>query len=129
MLCAELPCSRGDAVWLSSAEDLGDRIAADLTRAGIALPTRPVSVEVRKLAQAYPIYRSGYEEHFRRLDDWASSLSGLLTYGRQGLFAHDNTHHALYMAYCAVDCLVDGRFDEQRWQDYRREFETHFVED
>jgi hypothetical protein len=53
----------------------------------------------------------------------------LLTYGRQGLFAHDNTHHALFMAYRAVDCLVDGRWDADRWQSLRQVFATHVVED
>jgi hypothetical protein len=129
VLCAELPCQQGDEIWLSSGEDLGRRIAADLERAEIPLPVAPDAVEVRRLAQAYPIYRTGYEEPLQRLDDWIGSFSGLLTYGRQGLFAHDNTHHALYMAYCAVDCLVDGEFDEDRWQGYRKEFETHVVED
>jgi hypothetical protein len=64
------------------------------------------------------------------LDQWLSQVDGLLTFGRQGLFAHDNTHHALYMAYAAVDCLDgNGRFDRERWQSFRRIFETHVVED
>jgi len=129
VLCAELPCDRGDEIWESSAEELGDRVRADLETAGIPLPVEPSGVQVRKLAQAYPIYRTGYEESLQQLDDWAESQPRLLTYGRQGLFAHDNTHHALYMAYCAVDCLKGGEFDEQLWQGYRREFETHVVED
>jgi hypothetical protein len=34
------------------------------------------------------------------------------------------------MAYSAVACLdASGRFDRDRWQEYRREFETHVVED
>ena len=60
----------------------------------------------------------------------AEGLEGLLSFGRQGLFAHDNTHHALFMAYSAVNCLDDqGRFDRARWQDYRQIFKTHVVED
>jgi protoporphyrinogen oxidase len=129
VLCAELPCDRGDEIWESSSEDLGRRIAADLDKAGIPLPTAPERVEVRKLAQAYPIYRTGYEEFLETMDSWADSVPGLLTYGRQGLFAHDNTHHALYMAYSAVNCLEDGVFDESRWRQYREEFSTHVVED
>jgi protoporphyrinogen oxidase len=129
VLCAELPCDRGDEIWESSAQELGARLAGDLAKAGIPLPVEPSEVQVRKLAQAYPIYRTGYETALQALDDWAESLPGLLTYGRQGLFAHDNTHHALYMAYCAVDCLESGEFDERRWQGFRREFETHVVED
>ncbi|MCI0664368.1 MAG: hypothetical protein L0220_25195 [Acidobacteria bacterium] len=59
-----------------------------------------------------------------------SGFPPLLTFGRQGLFAHDNTHHALYMAYAAADCLDShGKFDGKRWREYRRIFETHVVED
>jgi len=57
-------------------------------------------------------------------------VEGLLTFGRQGLFAHDNTHHALFMAYSAADCLgPGGRFDRRRWQQYRQRFQGHVVED
>ena len=63
------------------------------------------------------------------LDAWGGSLPGILTFGRQGLFAHDNTHHALYMAYCAVDCLGEGGFDHSKWAGYREIFSTHVVED
>jgi len=35
----------------------------------------------------------------------------------------------LYMAYSAVDCLENGKFDEAKWQKYREVFATHVVED
>jgi hypothetical protein len=64
------------------------------------------------------------------LDRWVESLPNFLSYGRQGLFAHDNTHHALFMAHSAVDCLgADGRFDLSRWAAFREVFRTHVVED
>jgi hypothetical protein len=63
------------------------------------------------------------------LDAWVESVPRLLSYGRQGLFAHDNTHHALAMAYAAADCLVGGSFQRERWAEHRRVFETHVVED
>ena len=53
----------------------------------------------RRLPFAYPIYQTGYEAPFTALDEWAASLPRFLTFGRHGLFAHDNTHHALAMAY------------------------------
>jgi hypothetical protein len=53
-----------------------------------------------------------------------------LTFGRQGLFAHDNTHHALATAYAAADCLAeDFVLDGRRWAECRRMFESHVVED
>ena len=64
------------------------------------------------------------------LDRWVESVHGLLTFGRQGLFAHDNTHHALAMAHGAVECLGEaGSFDLEKWHAYRRVFESHVVED
>jgi protoporphyrinogen oxidase len=88
-----------------------------------------VNVCVKRLRQAYPIYALGYEKPLRRLQDWVESLPDLLSYGRQGLFAHDNTHHALFMAYRAVECLEDGIFDRARWAEHRKIFATHVVED
>ena len=93
------------------------------------MPAPPVAVTVKRLRNAYPVYAQGYEQPLRILEAWIESLPRLLTYGRQGLFAHDNTHHALYMAYSAVECLVDGVFDMRRWQEYRAVFATHVVED
>ena len=77
---------------------------------------------VRRLPAAYPIYRTGYEQHFSRVDDWIDGLDRVLSFGRQGLYAHDNTHHALFMAQAAVECLGDGDFDRDAWERYRRVF-------
>jgi len=128
-LCAELPCEVDDEVWRMDDSGLGRQVADDLARAGIPLPAPPVAVHTRRLRQAYPIYTRGYEGPFGILDHWAESLPRLLTYGRQGLFAHDNTHHALYMARAAVDCLEPAGFNEDKWTEYRKVFATHVVED
>jgi len=129
VLCAELPCNVADAVWAMSDGELGQLVADDLAGCDIPLPAKPMSVFSRRLAQAYPIYLNGYEAPFGVLDHWAGAQPRLLSYGRQGLFAHDNTHHALYMAYGAVECLSAGRFDDAKWSEYRKVFATHVVED
>lgn len=130
ILCAELPCSADGPEWAMSDAELGHLVCDDLARASLPVQARVEQVVTRRLRYAYPIYRQGYEDHFQRLDNWLSEQPRLLSFGRQGLFAHDNTHHALYMAYCAARCLDEqGEFDTQRWQAYRREFETHVVED
>jgi protoporphyrinogen oxidase len=128
-ICAELPCAVDDAHWAMDDSALGKLVADDLARAGIPLPCPATSVHVRRLRQAYPIYTNGYEQAFDVLDNWVEGLPRLLSYGRQGLFAHDNTHHALYMAYCAADCLTAAGFDSMKWAEYRKVFATHVVED
>jgi protoporphyrinogen oxidase len=129
VLCAELPCQAGDEVWSMSDEELGELFARDVAGAGIPFPAPPVEVWTRRLPQAYPVYLMGYEEPFERLDRWVDGVPGVLSYGRQGLFAHDNTHHALAMAYRAVECLDGGKFDAAAWARHREEFARHVVED
>jgi protoporphyrinogen oxidase len=129
VLCAEYPCSVGDEIWSASDDELATLVAKDTATAGIPLPAKPIDVHVRRLSQAYPVYLNGYEKPLGVLDDWAASQPNLLVYGRQGLFAHDNTHHALYMAYSAVNCLTSQGFDVARWAEYREVFKSHVVED
>jgi protoporphyrinogen oxidase len=130
VLCAELPCAASDPEWTASDDDLG-LLALQALHSGRA-PVRSAVKQVvtRRLRYAYPICRKGYETHVNALDELTSGIDGLLTFGRQGLFSHDNLHHAVYMAYCAVECLEDdGQFKHERWQAFRRIFETHVVED
>ncbi len=129
VLCGEYPCTVGDDIWTADESAMTRQMSKDLAAAGIPFPAEPIAVTLRRLPQAYPIYLRGYEHPFGVLDHWASSQPDMLVYGRQGLFAHDNTHHALFMAYAAVDCLDGLRFDEAKWQGYRQVFATHVVED
>lgn len=130
VLCGELPCTVDDEIWRASDEELTALVRHSLARCGLSIEAPITRVVTRRLTHAYPIYRQGYEQYFNLLDGWANSLERVLTFGRQGLFAHDNTHHALAMAYGAVDCLAEsGEFNDSRWCKYRTEFAKHVVED
>jgi protoporphyrinogen oxidase len=129
VLCAEIPCDRNDAIWSRANAELGELVRDGLARVGLPVRCRVVEVAVRRLPAAYPIYIRGYETAFEQVDEWLNSLDGLLAFGRQGLYAHDNTHHALFMAQAAVNCLRDGGFDRDAWQRYRQQFASHVVED
>ncbi len=129
VLCAEVPADVGDATWCSSDEDLGALVRDALVRLGLPDPA-PVAVEVRRLPRVYPRYRVGFEADLAALEGWAREHPRLLTFGRQGLFVPDNTHHALVMGSAAADALAaDGSFDEAAWQAARDGFRTHVVED
>ena len=130
VICAELPCSMDDPEWKMSNPELGELVCESLATAGIPVKSKVREVVTRRLSHAYPIYFTGYETHFEKLDAWVGGFENLLSFGRQGLFAHDNTHHTLYMAYAAVkDLDLDLNFDCRAWQRDREVFKTHVVED
>jgi protoporphyrinogen oxidase len=130
LLCAELPSDPMAPEWGMTDEELSRLLCHWLAQAGLPVVAPIRRVVTRRLKQAYPVYRLGYETHFETMDRWLGELKGLLTFGRQGLFVHDNTHHALYMAYAAVECFgADGSFDWELWREFRQIFETHVVED
>lgn len=130
VLCAELPCDPGEELWGKTDDELGDLMRQWLGQHGLPVTAKVRKTLTRRLGFAYPVYDRTFEENFRVMDEWIGSFEGLLTYGRQGLFAHDNTHHALAMAHGAVDCLdFEGNFDKTKWAAYREVFETHVVED
>lgn len=129
ILCAEIPCVQGDRLWNMDDEALGKMVIEDMKKVELHPPVEATRSFTARLPQAYPIYLNGYEEPLKGLDEWISGRDRFLAYGRQGLFAHDNTHHALFMAYSAVDCMRGGRFDTSKWAEYRKVFASHVVED
>lgn len=129
VLCAEVPADVGDDMWAAPADALGELVCATLVRLGLPDPA-PVAVEVRRLPRVYPRYRVGFEDDLAALEQWADAQPGLLTFGRQGLFVPDNTHHALAMGTAAAAALgADGSFDEEAWRRARDGFRSHVVED
>lgn len=130
ILCAELPCDPGEKWWDMSDEELGKHYCDWLGQLGLPVKVPVIRTETRRIAHAYPVYDLDYQRHFETVDNWLSSLDGFLSFGRQGLFAHDNTHHAFAMAYAAADVLTaEGGIDRAAWAAHRHEFESHRVED
>ncbi|MGL4280669.1 MAG: protoporphyrinogen/coproporphyrinogen oxidase [Albidovulum sp.] len=130
ILCAELPCDPGEKWWDMSDEELGRHYCDWLGNLGLPVKVPVIRTETRRIAHAYPVYDLDYQRHFEKVDNWLSTLDGYLGFGRQGLFAHDNTHHAFAMAYAAADVLTpEGKVDRAQWAAHRKEFEHHRVED
>jgi len=101
VLCAEVPCDEDDDVWRAGDGALAALVGEALECEQLS-PPRPVDVVVRRLPSVYPVYQRGWAEEQDALEAWAAAHERLLVLGRQALFAHDNTHHALTMAWAAA---------------------------
>lgn len=129
VLCAEIPCAVGDEVWAAEPAALAGRLVEELAPLGLP-PIRAAATEVRRVPRLYPVYRPGYEPGLGAVESWLATVPNIVTFGRQGLFVADNTHHVLAMGR-ALAAAVDGRgrVDPTHWAAERERFRTFVVED
>ena len=128
-LCLEIPCTKDEALWEMSDEELSALAAAQLVAAG--LPRPPIlTAFTRRLGHAYPSYTLDYSRSLTILEDSLEGIPGLVSIGRQGLFAHDNTHHAMETGMTAAGCLDPAAgWDAEGWKEARNGFREHTVVD
>lgn len=129
VLCAEVPCWKGDDTWNGSAEDLAQEVLGTLASFGFQFPAL-AAAEVRRIPNCYPVYSGDYALLQAEVEAWADRQDRLLVFGRQGLFATDNTHHVLQTGWDAAAAIqADGRIDRAVWGPKRQDYRSHVVED
>ena len=128
-LCFEIPCSIGDGTWVMDAGEVLDRVLHDLEGTGLPAP-EVVSHTMIKRDNVYPVYDLEFRKNLSQIENYLDSLNRLITLGRQGLFVHDNVHHAIEMGISAGKCLGAGlAWDHEKWAGYRKVFKSHVVAD
>ncbi len=129
IICCEIPCEQNDEIWRADDEKLKRRVVDDLEKAGI--PARDIiRVFSKRVPSVYPVYRIGYPDHLATVENYLGKIENLITFGRQGLFTHDNIHHTMMMADRAATCFDrDGQWNRQRWDTFSEEFAAYVVED
>ena len=131
VLCAEIACWPGDDLWQCSEDQLGELVAEDMGRAGLAMAELQ-QVEVRRLPAVYPVYETASVDARAAVDSWLRSLvsARIVSLGRHGLGVLDNLHHVLSMGEAAAGILgPDGAVDPVAWDESLDSFISHVVED
>ena len=68
--------------------------------------------EVSRNANAYPVIKTGYQEHIDVIKDWLSDLPNITAIGRSGMFKYNNQDHAMATGlYAARTLMGQGDFD------------------
>jgi protoporphyrinogen oxidase len=120
VLCAELPCAVFDEVWEAGDDELALLVEETIDRCGLPALKRG-EVVVHRAPTYYPIYERGFDRDLEGLDAWLRGIPSVTSFGRFGLFFHDNAHQAMLIARDAVAALgADGSFDRTAWEACRR---------
>lgn len=128
-ICLEIPCSYKDKIWNMKDDEIIKIVLNDLKKAG--LPIKPIKNQlVKQIRNVYPIYDLESTKRMKTINKFLDSFDNLISFGRQGLFIHDNIHHAIEMAYRVGECLSDNaEWDDQKWKTFKQIFQDYVVED
>jgi protoporphyrinogen oxidase len=127
-LCVELPCEVGGREWSMTDDEAAASVISCLSGSPLP-PVHPIRHWTVRLQSAYPVYARGFEAGLALVSDWIRSMPGLVAIGRQGLFAHDNLHHAVETGFGAASCLGPDGWDSARWDSLLEGFSRHCVSD
>ena len=71
--------------------------------------------EVSRNANAYPVIKTGYQEHIYVIKEWLSGLPNITAIGRSGMFKYNNQDHAMATGLYAARTLM-GQGDYDPWE-------------
>ena len=110
-LTLEYFCFENDEIW----NDQNDKIiqfALTELKSIFDEEFNVIHSEVSRNAKAYPVIKTGYQEHIDVIKEWLSRLKNITAVGRSGMFKYNNQDHAMATGlYAARTLLGVGNFD------------------
>ena len=113
-LTLEYFCFEDDDIWNKQNKDIID-FALNELRNIFDDEFNVIHSEVSRNANAYPVIKTGYQEHIDVIKDWLSDLPNITAIGRSGMFKYNNQDHAMATGLYAARTLV-GQGDFDPWE-------------
>ena len=113
-LTLEYFCFEDDDIWNKQNKDIID-FALNELRNIFDDEFNVIHSEVSRNANAYPVIKTGYQEHIDVIKDWLSGLQNITAIGRSGMFKYNNQDHAMATGLYAARTLM-GQGDYDPWE-------------
>ena len=113
-LTLEYFCFEDDDIWNKQNKDIID-FALNELRNIFDDEFNVIHSEVSRNANAYPVIKTGYQEHIDVIKDWLSDLPNITAIGRSGMFKYNNQDHAMATGLYAARTLM-GQGDYDPWE-------------
>jgi len=110
-LTLEYFCFEDDIIWNQKNTEIID-FAVNELKTIFDDEFKVIHSAVSRNAKAYPVIKTGYQEHIDIIKEWLSSLPSITAIGRSGMFKYNNQDHAMATGmYAARTLLGEGNFD------------------
>jgi len=110
-LTLEYFCFENDELWTSDNRSLIEFALSEL-RNIFDKEFNVIHSAVSRNPKAYPVIRTGYEEHINIIKNWLKTIPNITAIGRSGMFKYNNQDHAMATGlYAARNFLGLGKYD------------------
>ncbi|WP_455220124.1 FAD-dependent oxidoreductase [Kaarinaea lacus] len=99
-------CFRGDETWSLADEQLVQRTVDSMVKLGLMNKGDLLDGVVMRIANAYPLFETGYREQCETVCDYLSQFENLNLAGRTGAFRYYNMDQAMLSGVEAVEQLT-----------------------
>jgi protoporphyrinogen oxidase len=108
VLALEYWCDPGDDFWRWDDERYVALARTELAETGLVGAGEIIDGEVLRVPKSCPVYRRGFREHLRVVEDHLRRLEGLQVIGRYGAFRYNSQADSILMGMSAAGNIVAG---------------------
>jgi protoporphyrinogen oxidase len=114
-LVVEYFCTKGDAIWNMSDEQLINQTVKHLVDdLGYVRPEEVIGGFTLRATKAYPVYDLDYQAPLAKMKQYIQGLKNLQFIGRGGSFRYNNTDHSIETGMLAAKNLLGEHHDLER---------------
>jgi protoporphyrinogen oxidase len=81
----------------------------EIVRTGLIKPEQILDGKVIRVPKCYPVYKTGYKRHLKKVEKFLRGYKGIQIIGRYGAFKYNNQDHSILMGIMAAENIVDGK--------------------
>ena len=108
ILALEFWCNMNEEMWQAPDADLVELARKEILASGlVADPALVFGGKVCRLPRCYPVYRRGYREDLRPIEEYLKEIEGLQVIGRYGAFKYNNQDHSILMGILAAENVLE----------------------
>jgi protoporphyrinogen oxidase len=97
-----------DKLWGKSEKDLIELGKKELRQTGLIKDLEISEGHIVKIPKCYPVYKKGYREPLKKVENYLSTIDGLSVIGRYGAFKYNNQDHSILMGIMAAENIAEG---------------------
>lgn len=112
ILTLEYWCYDHDSFWKEDDEKLIELAKKEVRATGLTKKAEITDGFVYRIPKCYPVYKTGYKENLKPVEEYLKTIDNLTVIGRYGAFKYNNQDHSILMGLMAAENILENTKNE-----------------